>query len=255
MESSTLVSQKVSQHLGLSKYEARVYVSLITEGASEARKLSIRCGVPRTKIYATMKKLIERGLVYELPENPQKFASTSPAEAFEQYLLSSKEETSERVIALVESDKVVSLLEEAYEKSELTSNPWKEELWIIKGRSEMLKKMWTMLSHAKKSVAVVTSEDGFIWFYKTFNKLVDKLVENGVNVQIGTPVNSHNGNLARELSYVCKVKHVDVNSPLMYLCVDDQSFFLARLNLNNLGVFCNSLTLCDLFSLLVPSGR
>ena len=39
MESSTLVCQKVSRHLGLSEYEARVYVSLVMEGASEARRL------------------------------------------------------------------------------------------------------------------------------------------------------------------------------------------------------------------------
>jgi len=255
LESSALVSQKVSQHLGLSKYEARVYVSLVMEGASEVRKLSIRCGVPRTKVYFTLKKLMEKGLVFELPETPRKFASTSPVEAFEQNLNQYRDETSDRVISLVKSNEVISLLEEAYEKSELTLKPRKEDVWIIQGRSEMLNKMGEMLSHAKKSVAVLTTEDGFIWFYKTFNKLFDTLVENGVNVNIGTPVNSHNGNLARELNYICKVKHVDVSSPLLYLCVDDQSLLLVHLGgkvEENLGVFCSSSTLCDLFSLLVP---
>jgi len=252
VESSALVCKKVSRHLGLSEYEARVYVSLVTGGASGARKLSIRCGVPRTKVYATLKKLMERGLVFELPEEPRKFASTSPAEAFEQYLLHSKEETSDRVISLVESDKVVSLLEEAHKKTQSTLKPRKEEVWIIQGQSEMLRKMKEMLSHAKKSVAVVTTENGFIWFCKAFDKLLDKLVENDVKVRIGTPINSHNGSLARELSYIYKVKHVDVGSPLLYLCIDDQAFFLAKLNPNNLGVLCNSSTLCDLFSLLLP---
>lgn len=255
MESSALVCQNVSRHLGLSEYEARVYVSLVTEGASEARKLSIRCGVPRTKVYATLKKLMERGLVFELPGDPRKFAPSSPAEAFEQYLLHSKEETSDRVISLVESDKTVSLLEEAFEKTQSTIEPQKEEVWIVQGRAEVLRKMRELLIRAKKSVAVVTTEDGFVWFYKTFNKLLDKLFENGVNLQIGTPINSHNGNLARELSYICKVKHVDFGSPLLYLCVDDQDFFLAKLNPTNLGVFCYSSTLCNLFSLLVPDGR
>ena len=255
MESSALVCHKVSRHLGLSEYEARVYVSLVTEGASEARRLSMRCGVPRTKVYGTLKKLMERGLVFELPGEPRKFAPTSPAEAFEQYLLHSKEETSDRVISLVESDKVVFLLEEAYEKTQSTIEPRKEEVWIVQGQPEMLTKMREMLSRAKKSVAVVTTENGFVWFYKTFDKLLDKLVENGVNVQIGTPIKSHNASLARELSYICKVKYVDVGSPSLYLCVDDQAFFLARLNPNDLGVLCYSSTLCDLFSLLVPSGR
>ncbi len=260
MESSTLPYQQVSQHLGLSEYEARVYVSLVTGGISEARKLSMRCGVPRTKIYATLKKLMESGLVSELPGEPRKFAPASPAEAFEQILLHFKERTSNSVISLVESDKVVSLLEETFRKTQLTNGPHKEEVWIIQGRSEILGKIRETLSGAKKGVAVVTTEDGFVWFYKAFDKLLDKLVENGVNVEIGTPINSHNGNLARELNYICKVKHVNVDSPLLYLCVDDQAFFLVNLNMNNvdlksegnLGVFCHSSTLCNLFSLLVP---
>lgn len=252
MESPALECQKVSKHLELSAYEASVYVSLVTEGASEARKLSMECGVPRTKVYATLKKLMERGLVFELPGEPRKFAPTSPAEAFEPYLLYSKEKTSDRVISLVEADKIVSSLEEAYKKTQLTIEPQKEEVWVVEGRSEMLGKMREMLSRAKKSVGVVTTQHGFVLFYKSFGKLVDKLVENGVNVQIGTPINSHNGSLARELNYICKVKHIDVCSPLLYLCVDDQAFFLAKLNPNSLGVFCHSSTLCDLFSLLLP---
>lgn len=252
MESSTLVCQKVSRHLGLSEYEARVYVSLVMEGASEARRLSMRCGVPRTKVYATLKKLMERGLVLELPGEPRKFASTSPAEAFEPYMLRSREKTSDRVISLVEADSVVSSLEEAHKKTQSSIEPQKEEVWIVHGRSEMSRKLREMLSRAKENVRVVTTEDGFVFFYKTFGKLLDKLVENGVNVQIGTPINSHNGSLARELNYICKVKHVNVDSPLLYLCVDEQAFFLAKLTPNNLGVVCYSSTLCDLFSLLLP---
>ncbi len=260
MEFAAPICQKVSRRLGLSEYEARAYVSLIMEGVSEARKLSMRCGVPRTKVYGTLKKLIERGLVFELPGEPRKFAPTSPAEAFEQYLLRFKEETSDRMTSLVESTEVVSLLEDAYEKTQLAIGPQREEVWIVQARSEIIGKLREMLSRAKKNVVVVTSEKGFIFFYKTFDKMLDKLVENGVNVQIGTPINSHNGSLARELNYVCKVKHVNVSAPLLYLCVDDEAFFLADLNIDNVtleseknfGVVCYSSTLCDLFSLLLP---
>ena len=252
--------QKVSRYLGLSEYEAKVYVSLVTEGASEAGRLSMRCGVPRTKVYATLKKLMEGGLVFELPGEPRKFAATSPAEAFERYLLHFKERASDSVVSLVESHEVVSLLEEAYEKTQLTIEPRKEEVWIVQGKSEIINKVREILSRGKKSVDVLTTENGFVWFYKTFGKLLDKLIENGATVQIGTPINSHNGRLARELKYICKVKHVEVRSPLLYLCVDDQAFLLAKLKLNNgnldseksLAFTCYSSTLCDLFSLLLP---
>jgi len=171
--------QKVSRYLGLSKYEARVYVSLVMGGAFGARRLSMRCGVPRTKVYATLKKLMERGLVFELPGEPRKFAPDGPAEAFEQHLLHFKEKTSDSVVSLVESHEVVSLLEEAYKKTQLTIEPQKEEVWIVQGKSEILNKVREMLSRAKKSVDVVTTEKGFVWFHKTFDKLLDELVENG----------------------------------------------------------------------------
>jgi sugar-specific transcriptional regulator TrmB len=245
--------QKVSRYLGLSEYEARVYVSLVLEGASQARRLSLKCGVPRTKVYATLKKLMERGLVFELPGEPRKFAVASPAEAFEQYLLHFKEMTSDRVVSLMESHEIVSLLEEAYKEMQSIVEPRKEEVWIVQGKSEILSKVKETLSRAKGSVVVVTTEEGFVWFYSAFGKLLDRLVENGVSVQIGTPIKSRNGSLARELNYICKIKHVDVGSPLLYLCVDDKAFFLVRLeSKRHLGVVCYSSTLCDLFSLLVP---
>jgi sugar-specific transcriptional regulator TrmB len=260
VDPSTLEWQKFSHHLGLSEYEARVYVSLVMEGASEARKLSLRCGVPRTKVYATLKKLLERGLVFELPVDPRKFAPMSPAEAFEPHLLHFKEKTSESVISLVELGGAVSFLEEAYKKAEFTMEPKKEEVWILEGQSEILGKIREMLARAEKKVTVLTTESGFVFFYKAFDKLLDKLSENGVKIQIGTSINSHNGSLVRELNYVCKVEHVDIGSPLLYLCVDDEISLLAKFNPSNEsleseknhGVFCTSSTLCELFSLLLP---
>lgn len=251
---------KVLHSLGLSEYEARVYVSLVTEGASEGRKVSMRGGVPRTKVYATLKKLKERGLVYELPQEPQKFAPVSPAKAFEAYMEHLKEETSKRVISLIQSRKLVSLLEETYKKTRSTITPQREEVWIFQGWFNILRKMREMLSRAKKSVVVVTTENGFILFYKTVGRLLDKLVENGVNVQIRTSVNSHNRHLARELNYVCKVKNVDVNSPILFLYVDDREFLLVKLarddfNLDSsmhLGIFSRNPYLRDLISLLLP---
>ena len=253
-------SAKVLCSLGLSEYEAKVYVSLVTEGASEGRKLSMRCGVPRTKVYATLKKLIERGLVYEVPEEPRKFSAMSPAEAFEPYLLHLKEETSNRVISLMESREAVSALEEAYKKTESTVAPQKEEIWILTGQSKIVNKIRETLSRAEKSVNIVTTESGLVLFYKTIGKLLDKLVESGVKVWIGTSVNSHNRTLARELSYLCRIEEVDVSSPLLLLCVDDHRFLLAELapedsdagSSMDFGVFAESSELFDLISLLLP---
>lgn len=252
---------KVLHFLGLSEYEARVYVSLVTEGASEARKLSVKCGVPRTKVYTTLKKLIERGLVFELPDEPRKFAPGSPAKAFETYLLHLESETHTRVASLTESRQAVSLLEEAYKKKRSNVSPQREEVWIVRGRSEILEKIKEMMSRAQKRVTLVTMEGGFVLFYKTVGRLLDKIVDSGVKVWIGTSINSHNRHLARELNYVCKVRNISVHSPLLYLCIDDREFLLADIKPDGLnsepeedfGVISRNPYLCRLVSLLTPS--
>lgn len=259
VESSTLTHKKVSGNLGLSEYESRVYVSLVEEGPSEAGKLSARCGVPRTKVYSTLKKLIEGDLAFEVPGIPLKFAPTSPSKAFQQYLTNSKEKTSNNVVLLVEATKVVSSLEEAYERTQNNVELHREELWVIEDRKEILRKIKDMLSRAKRKVVIVAKEDEFVWFSKTFGKLLDKLDDEDVDVVIRTTINSHNGRLARELGYICKVEHLNIDPPLLCLYVDDQ-VFLAKLNLDettqetgeNLGVFSKSQTLHHVLSLLLP---
>jgi sugar-specific transcriptional regulator TrmB len=256
------LASKVSFLLGLSEYEAKVFVSLTVDGASEAGKLSVRCGVPRTKVYATLKKLIGKELVVKLAETPWKFASRSPADGFEQYLLNFKEMTSNSVMSLIESDKVVSFLEEAYEKTNLTIKQRKEEILILQSRVDVLRKTGEMMTRAKKSVDVVTTENGLVLFYKAFYKLIDKIVENGVNIQIRAPVNSKNRQIAHELNYVCKVKRINFCPPLLFLCVDKSETLLATLVPDDLdadsgegfGFICQNADVCGLISLLLPKS-
>jgi sugar-specific transcriptional regulator TrmB len=251
---------KVSISLGLSEYEAKVFVSLVVDGASEAGKLSVRCGVPRTKVYATLKKLTDKELIFKMAETPWKFAARSPADGFEQYLSNFKEMTSERVISLIESGKIVSFLEEAYKKTHLTSKHRKEEILIIQGRKDILKKTGTMMTRARKSVDVVTTENGLALFYKTFFRLIDKVVESGVSIQIRTRVNSINDQIAHELNYVCKVMRVDFCPPLFFLCVDEGEALLATFvpddfdsdSDEDFGFICQNPDVCGLISLLLP---
>jgi len=80
--------QRLCEYLGLSEYEARVYVTLIESGRANARILSVMSGVPRTKVYSVLKKLIDINLVVEIPEEPRKFAPTPPEIALKSYLKS-----------------------------------------------------------------------------------------------------------------------------------------------------------------------
>jgi len=254
--SSASLWQKLCEYANLSEYEARVYASLIKEGPSTARRLSMLCGVPRTKIYETLKKLVERELVTEIPSSPKRFASLSPKDTFKPFL-SSYEEKTRDFYALI------SLLEENYIKTVSSTKMKREETWVLLGRSEMLRKISEMMSRAEKSVDIVTTENGLILFYKVYNNFLDKLCKNGLEIRIAAPISSKNRNIAKELRYICKVRHLDTPPSILLLRVDHDEFLLACLITDNyeissdrdVGMYCRSPILCTLITRLFLNFR
>src|SRR2546425_9589552 len=59
--------RKMTDH-GLTEYQARVHLTLLDLGPATASQISPLSKVPRTRIYATMQQLHEKGLVQVLSE-------------------------------------------------------------------------------------------------------------------------------------------------------------------------------------------
>jgi len=78
--------------LGLTHYEAAVYVSLLGQGALEARAVSRLAGVPSGRIYDALHALAERGIVEIVPGRPKRFAAVAPTAALSDLLAQRKTE-------------------------------------------------------------------------------------------------------------------------------------------------------------------
>lgn len=59
--------------MGLNKYEAKAYLSLIDSPQITAYEISKLSGVPQAKIYETVKKLLDKNLVNIVSDNPVKY--------------------------------------------------------------------------------------------------------------------------------------------------------------------------------------
>ena len=227
--SSDFLWQRLCEYLGLSEYEAKTYISLIREGPSTARRLSMISNVPRTKIYGTLKKLIERGLVVEIPENPKRFLSVSPSNALGSFLKTYESKVEDL-------HRLVSSLERIYSRIESRIRMRRGETWTLIGRREVLDRVSNMLSRAESTVDVMTTENGLILFYRVYNKTIDNLVKKGVKIRISTPVGSRNRSIARELRYVCKIVEREVPPSIFFINVDDTEFLLASLSPDNFAL-------------------
>jgi len=218
--------QRLCEYLGLSEYEAKIYVSLIELGQSKARTLSVFSGVPRTKVYSVLKKLIDMGLVTEIPGEPRRFSPTPPNVALRSYL-----QTYQDTVQSLSS--LISTLEDAFRKAKTRESMRRGLMWTISGREEILKKIQEMLAKAKKSVRIVTNENGLILLYKMFNKMFDELVNRSVEIKITTTDGPNNKHLIRELKYLCSIEKTDFHLPLIILSIDDDQLLMSHLQPNS----------------------
>ncbi len=219
---------------GLSSYEAKIYLTLTFEGVSEAGKLSISSGVPRTKTYASLKKLVQIGLVLEIPGDPQRFSIAPTSNALNNFVQSWKNDLAEQSSTLVELENAISTLGTIQEENQNAkfAGMKREEVWSIQEGSEITRMTGEILSKAKISVSIVTTEMGLIILHKNFGRVLDELAESGVEIRIKVPIVASNTSFVHELKYVYHVENLQVTFPIFMLIVDKNKLLLSNLKTN-----------------------
>ena len=243
---------KIVEYAGLSEYEAKVYLSLIGLGSSRARKLSINCKVPRTKVYGTLKKLIDYGLVIEIPGVPKCFTPISPLNAFGS--------TAKRNLnKALDFSEILDSLVDTHETSMKEASPQQKTLWYLGSDDDILGKFHEIVSQAKETLEIVASADGLTLFFNSAPNLLDQMQNIGVDVRIFSPLDPNANPLARELSYLFDVRKVHISAPLLFIDSDHQSFILAKVTDINgddpleAAVFSNDENLLSILRLITSS--
>ena len=71
------------EEFGLSKYEAKAYVTLISKGTISASELAYYSEIPRTKVYPILLKLEKKRLAMISKTKPIVCTAISPEDAFD----------------------------------------------------------------------------------------------------------------------------------------------------------------------------
>lgn len=154
---------KIVEYAGLSEYEAKIYLALIDLGFAGARKLSMSCEVPRTKVYNTLKKLIDLGLVVDVPGKPKKFAAVDPDISLKRNLLLIKKRAQE-------FESMVSSLAETYQRKQLEVERQKIDIG-----EELRKTIWLY------NVTVIMEDAADMFYYEPRNSRILRLMQTRLN--------------------------------------------------------------------------
>jgi sugar-specific transcriptional regulator TrmB len=119
------------QAFGLTEYEAKVYVALLSNGPSTVNQLQYVAGVPRTKVYQVSLQLIKKGALKELEGKPVRFEALPP-EVFQNVL-------TEREHGIKSLRRVMNSLKKVRERNIMPQDSIEERYLSLGSQSVLLK--------------------------------------------------------------------------------------------------------------------
>lgn len=206
------------KRLGLTEYEAKIYAAVVRAGSKTAGELSFLSGVPRTKLYGSLRSLEKKGLVRTVSRKPETFAANSPNESLlplAESLVKEAGEGLENIQSLILAYESVKLM------SSRRASP-KIELVVLEGRLSVSDSLTKYLSGSNESVDIITSENGMVRLYKSHLKQVERLLSKGVKVRLITHVTNQNVSVAKEIRNILQLRPSPKLS-FQIFCIDSKA--------------------------------
>ena len=148
--------------MGLNNYEAKAYITLLQKSNITAYEMSKNSSVPQSKIYETVKKLVDRGLIVAQGSDPVKYSPLPIDEFLERY--KSKMEKS------------INYLKENLK--DINSQPRIDYMWHFNERKQILNKVREMIKKAKNKITIEIWEEQL----QILKELLEEVEQKGVKI-------------------------------------------------------------------------
>lgn len=126
------------QNLNFTQYESRAYLSLLEQGNITGYELAKNSGIPASKIYAVLNKLMEKEVILALDTEPVTYTPLPPNEVLSRL-------KGEYLNTINQLD---SKLNEIYKKQKLSNN----YIWNISGRETILRRVCEFINEAENQI-------------------------------------------------------------------------------------------------------
>ena len=209
------------REFGLTEYQARVYLALLDLGTATASQIPPIARVPRTRIYATMQQLHEKGLVEIVPESPLKYKPVP----FSNYLTKlaseqrQKAETLEASIAQLETEFGIVGGQAPAEAGRFEA---------VYGRRNARERLIKMYSAAKREAYAIGTTKSPGRIMKAFGAILQEKRKEGVALHYAFPVTEENWEDVGILETVAEVRNIDFHMPVYMHVVDKREFLMSH---------------------------
>jgi len=176
-----LESLRKLKALGLTEYEAKVYLQLVIKGELDAYELSKASEVPLPRVYQVLEELKKKGFVREALGRPKRFDAVPPLNAVDNLKRYVEEGLKAELNRISEVGREVqSILDPYYWSRRLRLKP-EALLESLPDLLAMEEETRRLIEEAKREIRILTAL--FTWFPKVKEHLKTAL-RRGVNVKV-----------------------------------------------------------------------
>lgn len=212
------------RRLGLTEYEAKIYLVLLRRGPVKASEISFFGQVPRTKTYGAIKELEGKGLLHTLPGKPEVYLPASPNEVLMPLVTKLN-------LEVKDSEATVQSLNLAFETNKYIKRDVPKlanDFWQIEGRPNLYGSLSGIFGDARKSIYFFTTALGLIRAYKTHSELLEQAKKHGATVRVLAPISSENAGVARQFAEVTEFKALEKPIRTSFACVDSKDLIIVE---------------------------
>ena len=135
--------------IGFNSYEAKAYIALIQNPDISAYEIGKISGVPQSKIYETIKRIVEQGLAVASGSNPVKYVGLPMDEFLERYRTN--------------VDETIKYLRKNIQT--LSGQSPVEYMWHFKGQNQLYNKIKSMIAQVEKNLDLEMWAQDYDLFY------------------------------------------------------------------------------------------
>lgn len=189
------------EEFGLSKYEARAYVTLVTKGTISASEVAYYSELPRTKVYPVLLKLQQKKLAILSKSKPVMCTAIAPEDAFDEIV-------HEQINKVDAMNTLVSNLKKISEESKKARGA-EEKRYFHLHPNYVVKQLRTMIDGAKSSIHIMADSWGLSILAECKEELLSVLRRN-LEVRLVVPSQVIGGESFRAIPDGVKIKSSEI---------------------------------------------
>ncbi len=206
---------------GFTEYQSRVYLALLDLGSAPASQIPPISRVPRTRIYATMQQLHEKGLVEIIPETPLRYSAVP----FAKYVRKISEEYRQKASEL--DANIDSLSNEFSIRSGLEPED-KGRFEAIYGRRNARERLTKMYMSANKEIIGIGTRRSPGRILKALGSVLEEKTKAGIVVKYAFPFKKEESSEFKQLTRFANVRKIEFDMPVYMHVVDQREFFMSH---------------------------